>query len=545
VLLGCRFATRNPVGKKPGFWRNVGYNVRVISHKEAMKQTNGKRYGLKTALAKLGITDAPVTVGALVKVVKENRRPTAGWAAWVLGQMGTDEVVGELEALLSDRSNNDAALWAIWTLGEITSQRAIAALLKALKHGEQDVRWRAAAALGKNRVLKAVPALIETLKNDKDGYVRGKAAAALGNIGSESAVSALVEGISDEDSYTSGQTVEALGKIGTELAIKGLLTALQHPDSQVRGSAVFALGEVGDRGIDGIVGALEDEDVFVRGRAAKALGELKAEGAIAPLGQRLRVEPEYYVRWNIADTLGRIGTDKAVKALEFALEDPEPAVQQRAVKSLKQIDSETARAVLEKALSAVAPEVREKMELLLRLEPLPESTAKQAGSLPQIWITSFSEAAEYIAEKKDSLKYLISIGTPGTPLPAGFEEVPHRLRLEFSDIDEPTNEPDMVMPSPGDALKIVEFASLVARKDGDVLVHCHAGVSRSTAAALTVWAVLLAAEESSQELDARAMSNVLAARALARPNRWLVELADEILEREGKLVEVVEFMVSS
>jgi HEAT repeat protein len=510
-----------------------------------MKQTNAKRYGLKTALAKLGIIDAPVTVEALVKVLKKNQKPTAGWAAWVLGQVGTDEVVGELEAISLARSNNDTALWAVWALGEVGSQRAIATLLNALKHGEPEVRWRAAATLGKNRVLEAVPALIETLKNDKDGYVRGKAAAALGNIGSESAVSALVEGIFDEDLYTSAQTVEALGKIGTELAVKGLLTALQHPDSQVRGEAVFALGEVGDRGIDGIAAALEDKDIFVRGRAAKALGELGAERAIAPLDRCLRVEPGYYVRWNIAEALGRIGTDKAVKALEFALEDPEPAVQQRAVKSLKQIDSETARAALEKGLSSFAPEVREKMELLLRLEPLPESTTETTGNLPQIWITSFSEAAEYIAEKRDSLKYLISIGTPGTPLPVGFDSVPHRLRLEFSDIDEPVSEPDMIMPSPGDVLKIVEFASLVARKDGDVLVHCHAGVSRSTAAALTVWAVLLGAEESSQELDVRAMSNVLAATPLARPNRWLVELADEILGREGKLVEIVEFMVYS
>ena len=510
-----------------------------------MKQTNAKRYGLKTALGKLGITDAPVTVGTLVKIVKENRRPTAGWAAWVLGQMGTDEVVGELEGLLSDRSNKDAALWAVWALGEIASQGAIAALLKALKHREQDVRWRAATALGKNRVLEVVPALIDTLKNDRDGYVRGKAAAALGNIGSESAVSALVEGIADEDLYTSEQTVEALGKIGNELAVKGLLTALQHSNSQVRGSAVFALGEVGDRGIDGIVAALEDEDTFVRARAAKTLGELGSEKAIAPLGRRLRVEPEYYVRWNIVNSLGQFGTEETVNALEIAVEDPEPAVRQKAVKSLKEIDSETARAVLEKALSSFAPEVREKMEPLLQLEPLPGSTGNKTGNLPQIWITSFSEAGEYIAEKKDTLKYLISIGTPGAPLPVGFDSVPHGLRLEFSDIDEPMNEPDMVMPSAGDVLKIIEFASLVARKDGDVLVHCHAGVSRSAAAALTVWAVLLATEESSLDVDVRAMSNVLAVRSLARPNRWLVELADEILERQGNLVEVVELMVYS
>jgi predicted protein tyrosine phosphatase len=40
--------------------------------------------------------------------------------------------------------------------------------------------------------------------------------------------------------------------------------------------------------------------------------------------------------------------------------------------------------------------------------------------------------------------------------------------------------------------------------------------------------------------EEEALAHVLAARPQAVPNRWIVELADEALGREGKLVEVVQ-----
>jgi predicted protein tyrosine phosphatase len=40
--------------------------------------------------------------------------------------------------------------------------------------------------------------------------------------------------------------------------------------------------------------------------------------------------------------------------------------------------------------------------------------------------------------------------------------------------------------------------------------------------------------------EKEALAYVLEARPLAVPNRWIVELADEALGREGKLVEVVQ-----
>lgn len=86
-----------------------------------------------------------------------------------------------------------------------------------------------------------------------------------------------------------------------------------------------------------------------------------------------------------------------------------------------------------------------------------------------------------------------------------------------------------------DIRKVIDFVPLIAQDAGNMLIHCQAGISRSWAVALTICAVLLGAGK-----EEEALAMVLAARPQAVPNRWIVELADEALEREGKLVEVVQ-----
>ena len=87
-----------------------------------------------------------------------------------------------------------------------------------------------------------------------------------------------------------------------------------------------------------------------------------------------------------------------------------------------------------------------------------------------------------------------------------------------------------------DVLQIIDFALKMSARQGSLLVCCQSGISRSTATALTVCAALLGR---GKEREAWAL--VLAARPQARPNRWIVELADRALGRNGKLAAAIEF----
>ena len=136
---------------------------------------------------------------------------------------------------------------------------------------------------------KAVDALLQALK-DKDSYVGFIAAHALGNIGSEKAVDALLQALKDEDSYLKRIAAEALGKIGSEKAVDVLLQALKDEDLYVKRIVGEVLGKIGsEKAVDVLLQALKDEDLIVRSFAAEALGDTVSLGSLGSLEKLLQL----------------------------------------------------------------------------------------------------------------------------------------------------------------------------------------------------------------------------------------------------------------
>jgi predicted protein tyrosine phosphatase len=69
---------------------------------------------------------------------------------------------------------------------------------------------------------------------------------------------------------------------------------------------------------------------------------------------------------------------------------------------------------------------------------------------------------------------------------------------------------------------------------GKVLIHYGAGISRSAAAALIMYACWLGPGK-----EQEAIKKVFTLRPTARPNRRMIELADKILGREGRLIDAL------
>lgn len=103
------------------------------------------------------------------------------------------------------------------------------------------------------------------------------------------------------------------------------------------------------------------------------------------------------------------------------------------------------------------------------------------------------------------------------------------LTLSFHDIAEAR--PGLVAPDAAIMQAILDFAR--AARDNDILIHCLAGISRSSAAAYAI------ACDHNPGFE-RQIADELRRRALSvTPNRLMVALADELLGRNGRMTEAI------
>jgi len=84
-------------------------------------------------------------------------------------------------------------------------------------------------------------------------------------------------------------------------------------------------------------GALEDPDEKVRMAACSAWAKRGGPEAVELLAHRYRSDREIDVRLRALRELGQLGDKSAIPVLAKALEDPDPAVQYRAVGALKKV----------------------------------------------------------------------------------------------------------------------------------------------------------------------------------------------------------------
>jgi len=138
-----------------------------------------------------------------------------------------------------------------------------------------------------------------------------------------------------------------------------------------------------------------------------------------------------------------------------------------------------------------------------------------------------------------SVTHVLSILDPDHPDPDAFGayDPHHRTVLRFHDAINPA--PGVVLPEPEHVRAILRFGDDLAqsrstRTEGHLLVHCHMGVSRSTAAMLT-----LMAQVHPQESEDRLLERLVEIRPQAWPNSRMVQFADDLLSRDGRLTDAL------
>ncbi|MCR0985020.1 tyrosine phosphatase family protein [Roseomonas populi] len=126
---------------------------------------------------------------------------------------------------------------------------------------------------------------------------------------------------------------------------------------------------------------------------------------------------------------------------------------------------------------------------------------------------------------------------PASDLVRFEQQPPDHLVLRFVDLDSPAPSPHTGLPrfrmaDEADLERALAFGR--AKSRARLLVHCNAGIGRSTAVAFAILADRLGPGQEQQALD-----EVLRIRPQAVPNLHVVDLADRVLGRGGELVRVV------
>ena len=120
---------------------------------------------------------------------------------------------------------------------------------------------------------------------------------------------------------------------------------------------------------------------------------------------------------------------------------------------------------------------------------------------------------------------------PATPaaIPAG-----RHLRLAMHDIVDA--QLDMTLPAAAHVAELLDFVEDWDRRD-PMLIHCYAGISRSTAAAFIALCALNPGTP--EALIAKALRQ---SSDTASPNGLFVAIADKALGREGRMIEALRTM---
>lgn len=148
-----------------------------------------------------------------------------------------------------------------------------------------------------------------------------------------------------------------------------------------------------------------------------------------------------------------------------------------------------------------------------------------------IIVCPLSRASEIACERRPS--HVVSLLDPGTPFPVltGYGEDQH-LKLPIHDIETEADGLDALCERRMGA--ILDFVARWQR-NAPILIHCFAGISRSTATAyITACAHNGGADEEEIALALRAASPT------ASPNRRFIALADANLGRGGRMIRAID-----
>ena len=150
-----------------------------------------------------------------------------------------------------------------------------------------------------------------------------------------------------------------------------------------------------------------------------------------------------------------------------------------------------------------------------------------------IIVCGLSHLPKLIASRRPS--HLVTLLDPASMIetPPGHDPARH-LKLGINDLTGPAR--GLVPPDEASVNRLLDFGR-TWNGEAPMIIHCWAGVSRSTASAF-----ILACERDPETDETQLAGQMRKLAPHAYPNRRLVALADRLMGRQGRMIEAVEAM---
>ena len=225
-------------------------------------------------------------------------------------------------------------------LGRIGERGTTPALLNTLKDPESDVRIAACLGLGFFKEPSTFDEIANLLLDDPKIEVRQAAAMALGNTQHPKAIPYLMEALRDpfwwyEREAQAGDLFTAIEKMGTA-AVEPLVEALKDGEGAVRKYAAVVLGRIGDpRAVEPLGMALYDLHHDVGNASAEALARFGVP-SFEVLVEALD-HPEMWIRIHSVDVLPQIKEPRVALILLEMLKDPEREVVRHVIQAMGEL----------------------------------------------------------------------------------------------------------------------------------------------------------------------------------------------------------------
>jgi hypothetical protein len=177
--------------------------------------------------------------GRLVLTTDDTRKPlvTVPVRGWVYAEepfaLPPDALKGFVSRVLRDELFPRPEEVLTKVLAGARDERALDALVAALRNDNWFVKMRAAILLGRLGNAGAVEALEAAARSDVDEDVREEAMVTLARIAPDRALPYLLRGLRDEDSWVRERVASVLGEMGDRRAVPALLQAMRDKDEDV------------------------------------------------------------------------------------------------------------------------------------------------------------------------------------------------------------------------------------------------------------------------------------------------------------------------